>query len=285
MLTKSFIHIQSIGAITEQRLWESGITNWHTIFDDLPVPISAGRKHFLLEGIKESKRHLTNHNPSYFSNLLPSNQTWRLFPEFRDSTVYLDIETTGLDRHFNDITTIALYDGQAIKSYVQGQNLDDFIEDIQKYKVIVTYNGKSFDVPFIQEYFNIRLNHAHIDLRYILHSLGFRGGLKGCERQLDMDRGDLRDIDGFFAVLLWNEYQRTGDQKALDTLLAYNVQDTITLENLMEVAYNLKLKDTPFHEELFIEESTTPVNPFGVDLETVHRIKYSSDFWQSRQWY
>jgi hypothetical protein len=125
---------------------------------------------------------------------------------------------------------------------VQGQNLDDFIEDIQKYKVIVSYNGKSFDIPFIEHFFNIRLDHAHIDLRYVFYSLGFKGGLKGCERQLGMDRGDLRDIDGFFAVLLWDEYQRTGDQKALETLLAYNIQDTVTLENLMVTAYNMKLR-------------------------------------------
>jgi len=239
----------------------------------------------LLKGIEESKRHLANHNPSYFSNLLPSNQSWRLFPDFRDSTAYLDIETTGLDRHFNEITTIALYDGRAIKTYVQGQNLDDFVEDIQQYKVIVSYNGKSFDVPFIENYFNIRLDHAHIDLRYILYSLGFRGGLKGCERQLGMDRRDLKDIDGFFAVLLWDEYQRTGDQKTLDTLLAYNIQDTINLENFMVTAYNMKLKDTPFYENLLIADSPQPANPFSVDLGTVDKIKRSPQYWQSQQWY
>jgi hypothetical protein len=194
MLQNTFIHIQSIGAITEQRLWESGIRDWDAIDGDLPSRVAPRRRYFLLSGIEESRRHLEGCNPSYFSNLLPSNQCWRLFPEFRDSTVYLDIETTGLDRHFNEITTIALYDGQAIKTYVQGQNLDDFIEDIQKYKVIVSYNGKSFDVPFIEHHFNIRLDQAHIDLRYVLSSLGFSGGLKGCERQLDMDRGDLKDI-------------------------------------------------------------------------------------------
>jgi uncharacterized protein YprB with RNaseH-like and TPR domain len=285
MLTSSFIHIQGIGAITEKRLWESGIRDWDAISCDLPIPIPAGRQHFLLKGIEDSKRHLTKLNPSYFSNLFPSNQCWRLFPEFRDSTAYLDIETTGLDRHFNKITTIAIYDGQAIKTYVQGQNLDEFIEDIQKYKVIVSYNGKSFDVPFIENYFNIRLNHAHIDLRYIMQSLGFRGGLKGCERQLDMDRGDLKDIDGFFAVLLWDEYQKTGDQKVLETLLAYNVQDTINLENLMVTAYNMMLKDTPFYENLLIEESPPPANPLRTDLETVDRIKNSSQYWSLQQWY
>ena len=132
MLTNSFIHIQSIGAITEQRLWDSGIKDWDSFSGDLPIPISAGRKHHLLKGIEESKRHLADRNPSYFSQLLPANQCWRLFPEFRDSIAYLDIETTGLDRYFNRITTIALYDGQAIKTYVHGQNLDDFIDEIYK---------------------------------------------------------------------------------------------------------------------------------------------------------
>ena len=285
MLTNTFIHIQGIGAITEQRLWESGISSWDSIDGDLPSPVAPRRKHFLLSGIEESRRHLEGCNPSYFSKLLPANQRWRLFPEFRETTAYLDIETTGFDRYYNTITTIALYDGRSTKTYVQGQNLDDFIEDIQKYKVIVSYNGKSFDVPFLEHYFNIRLAQAHIDLRYVLSSLGFRGGLKGCERQMGMDRGDLKDIDGFFAVLLWEEYQRTGDQKTLDTLLAYNIQDTINLENLMVTAYNLKLKDTPFYDTHLIADSPPPVNPYNVDLETVDKIKRSPRYWQSQQWY
>ena len=285
MLTSSFIHIQGIGAITEQRIWETGFRDWDSFSEDITIPFPAGRKYFLEKGIEESRRHLANRNPAYFSKHLPSNQCWRLFPEFRESTVYLDIETTGLDRYFNDITTIALYDGQSIKTYVRGQNLEDFIEDIQKYKVIVSYNGKSFDIPFIEHHFNIQLDHAHIDLRYILHSLGFRGGLKGCEKQLGMDRGDLSDIDGFFAVLLWDEYQKTGDPKALETLLSYNIQDTINLENLMVTAYNLKLKDTPFYDTHLIADSPPPVNPYSTDLATVDRIKNSSQYWQSQQWY
>ena len=91
-----------------------------------------------------------------------------------------------------------------------------------------------------------------------------------------MDRGDLKDIDGFFAVLLWEEYQRSGDQKALDTLLAYNIQDTVTLENLMVTAYNMKLKDTPFYETHLIEKPTLSVNPIRADLATIDRIKSSS---------
>ena len=285
MLQNTFIHIQGIGAITEQRLWESGLRDWEAFSDDISISLSGKRKHLLQKGIEESRQHLYQNNPVYFAKCLPANQSWRFFPEFRNSLVYLDIETTGLDRHYQSITTIALYDGHEIKTYVHGQNLEDFIDDIYKYNVIATYNGKSFDIPFIEHFFNIRLNHAHIDLRYVLHSLGFRGGLKGCEQQLGTDRGNLRDVDGFFAVLLWDEFLKSGDQKVLDTLLAYNIQDTITLENLMVTAYNMKLKETPFFDNLLIEESTPPVNPLNADLATIDRIKNNSQYWASGQWY
>jgi uncharacterized protein YprB with RNaseH-like and TPR domain len=285
MLQNTFIHIQSIGAVTEQKLWESGIRDWDAFSEDPSIPLSGKRKYLLQKGIDESRRHLYRDNPVYFSKCLPANQSWRFFPEFRDSTAFLDIETTGLDRSFNQITTIALYDGHGIKTYVHGENLDDFIDEIYKYKVIVTYNGKSFDVPFIEGFFGIRLKHAHIDLRYILHNLGFRGGLKGCERELGTHRGDLSDIDGFFAVLLWEEYQRAGNRKALETLLAYNIQDTVTLESLMVTAYNLKLRQTPFYASHLIEEPSVPVNPFSADLTTVDRIKHGSSYLSQRGWY
>ena len=284
MLKNTFIHIPGIGTVTEQRLWNSGITNWNTPFDNTPVPISPGRKITITKGIEESIHHLDRDNPAFFANLLPSNQCWRLFPEFRESIVYLDIETTGLERDYNDITTIALYDGANIQTYVHGQNLNDFVDDIQKFNVIVSYNGKGFDVPFIENYFGIQLSHAQIDLRYVLGSLGYKGGLKGCERQLGMDRGDLSDIDGFFAVLLWNEYKKSGSQKALDSLLAYNVQDTVNLESLMVTAYNMKLKATPFYNSHLIPSPRMPVNPYTADLKTVDRIKYGSGYGGSGYW-
>jgi len=186
---------------------------------------------------------------------------------------YLDIETTGLKMWGFEITTIALYDGESIYHYVNGQNLDDFLDDINKYKVIVTYNGKTFDVPFIESHFGVELNHAHIDLRYILGSLGYKGGLKGCETQLGIDRGNLKDIDGYFAVFLWYDYQQNGNKKALETLLAYNIEDVVNLETLMVMAYNLKIKETPFFKIHQISLPKAPKIPFKADIETIERIK------------
>ena len=165
MLKKTFIHIPGIGAKTEERLWESGLLSWDDFTDERTIRLSQNKINVLKNYLAESKIQFKINNPKYFTDLLPANLQWRLFSEFRNTTVYLDIETTGLEEYDNQITTIATYDGQSVSYYINGQNLDDFVSDIQKYKVIVSYNGKSFDIPFIESYFGIKLNHAHIDLR------------------------------------------------------------------------------------------------------------------------
>ncbi len=281
MLKNTFLHIPGIGPKTERLLWDSGTRTWEEFIPNCRVRLSRLKIDTIAGYLQEAKQNLKSNNPIYFSDLLSSNQHWRFFPEFRDSMVYLDIETTGLEIWESEITTIALYDGEIISYFVNGRNLDDFIDEIYKYKVIVTYNGKSFDVPFIESYFKISLNHAHIDLRYILGSLGFKGGLKSCETQLGIDRGNLKDVDGFFAVLLWHDYKRNSNEKALETLLAYNIEDVLNLETLIVKAYNLKIKDTPFHTTHKIDLPETQQIPFKPDIKTIEKIK--SEFFSTAQ--
>lgn len=274
MLQNTFLHIPGIGVKKEERLWDSGITCWDAFVEPYPVRLSPNRMEAFLRYLDESREHLYKDNCSYFADLLPANFQWRMFPEFRDLTAYLDIETTGLDGMSNEITMIGLYDGASIFHYVSGHNLDDFRDDIEKYKVIVTYNGKCFDIPFIRSNMGLSIDHTHIDLRYVLRSAGFGGGLKGCETQAGIDRGELTGLDGYDAVLLWNDYERKGNQKALETLLAYNSQDIVNLQTLMVLAYNLKLKDTPFSGVNELPEPVVPEIPFKGDLETIERIKF-----------
>lgn len=273
MLKNTFAHIPGIGNKSEQQIWASGITSWDNLIDSDEFKLSPKRIETLIQYTQDSIKNMNDNNPCHFADLLPANMHWRLFPEFRDSIVYLDIETTGLDMFGFEITTIALYDGKSIHYYVQGQNLNDFIADIERYNVIVSYNGKTFDIPFIENFFRIKLNHAHIDLRYILKSLGYSGGLKRCEKALGIDRGDLDGVDGYFGILLWNDYQQNRNPKALETLLAYNIEDVVNLETLMVMAYNMKIQDTPFVKSHHIPEPIRPEIPFAVDIETVERIK------------
>jgi len=273
MLRNTFLHLPGLGIRTEQRIWSSGIHSWDDLFRGDLTHFSRERRDILRRGIEESIEHLSNWNPNFFGERLPANQFWRIFPEFRESIAYLDIETTGLDSWGNSITTIALYDGRSVFTYVNGERLDEFEEDIQRYKVIVSYNGRCFDVPFIERYFGIQLNQVHIDLRYLLKSLGYTGGLKGCEKKAGIDRGELKGMDGYFAVLLWQDYQRNHNEKALETLLAYKIQDVVNLETLMVLSYNLKLKETPFAVSHQLVIPSCPESPFKADLETIERIR------------
>ena len=138
---------------------------------------------------------------------------------------------------------------------------------------MVSYNGKTFDIPVIERFFKIRLDQAQIDLRYVLARLGFKGGLKGCEKQLGLNRGVLDGVDGYFAVLLWRQYERYNDEKALESLLAYNIEDTVNLERLLVEAYNRNVAANPFGEELFIEIPEQADIPFQADLDYIRKFK------------
>ncbi|MBN2041998.1 MAG: ribonuclease H-like domain-containing protein [Spirochaetes bacterium] len=269
MLKNTFCHLTGIGLKKESFLWRNGITTWEELQDNnlccnnTVLRISS----YLQNEINLSIEKYADKDLLYFAERLQDNQTWRIFSDFRDSVAYIDIETTGL--YNPDITTIALYDGNKINYYVNGRNLDVFIDDIFRYKILVTYNGKCFDAPIIESFFNIRLNHVHIDLRYVLKSLGYSGGLKSCEKQLGISRGYLEGIDGYFAVLLWNEYCSNNNQKALETLLAYNIEDVINLEKLMVIAFNKKTQDI---ENLTVNKIPEPDNveiPFKPHLDVI----------------
>ncbi len=271
MLTNTFCHIPGIGEQTERKLWSAGVTSWES-----PLPRGSVRLSRLLQQswsghVQESLGHYQKRNADYFAGKLPAAQQWRLYRDFKDRCAFLDIETTGM-LGSGQITTIALYDGRSVRHYVRGDNLDDFRKDVQAYSLLVTYNGKSFDVPFLEQHFRIQLPLAHVDLMHPLRSLGIKGGLKGCERQVGIARPGLEEVDGFIAVLLWNDYQRRKNVKALETLLAYNIQDAISLHVLMVHAHNEKIKATPFASSHCLPFPRLPEVLFKTDPDTVNRI-------------
>ncbi len=271
MLTNTFCHIQGIGLATEKKLWQAGVHHWDQYRHPAPVPLVNSNTLTIEKTLQQSSKSLAD-NPSFFTQRLPASEHWRIFPHFRSKTAYLDIETTGLGID-SEITTIALYDGKDVSYYINGRNLEDFAHDIYNYQVLVSYNGKTFDIPTIERYFKIKLDKAQIDLRYVLARLGFKGGLKGCEKQLGLNRGVLDGVDGYFAVLLWRQYERYNDEKALESLLAYNIEDTVNLERLLVEAYNRNTATTPFGDELFIDIPQPADIPFQADLDYIQKFK------------
>ncbi len=275
MLQHTFVHLPGIGLKTERSLWQKGIHSWEFFRDEdgwRLSPFGPQKYEALRRRLEVCRERLRVAEPEYFAGALAPQNLWRLFANFRECAAYLDIETTGLGGPYDHITTAALYDGSEVFYYIYGDNLDLFARDLRKYKILITYNGSCFDLPFIRNYFGIPVDHVHIDLRYLLGNLGYRGGLKGCERSLGLDRGELDGVDGWFAVLLWREYRKRGNVKALETLLAYNMADTVNLENLMVQAFNMKVAETPFHE-LRIPLPCPPCIPFEPDAALIEELR------------
>lgn len=273
MLTNTFHHIYRIGLTKERRFWNAGILSWEDLLES-GVPSGLIEKPSeLITAIKESVKHLEKRNLHYFARQLPSNEWWKLFRVFRDRYAYLDVAATGRD---GIVATIALYNGQEIRTYVRGQNLAQFKKDIKNHDVLVTYNGKCFHVPLIESDLGIKLRQVHIDLRYLLKSLGLTGRMKGIERIAGIDRGELAGLEGYHAFFLWEEY-RSGEQKSLETLLAYNCRNVVDLEILKVMAYNLKLQDTPFRKTHRLPLPTPPEIPYKADPATVERIRKMPD--------
>jgi uncharacterized protein len=272
VLRHTFCHIPGIGPQTEQKLWLAGFTCWEALLAPAQAPPRPVGRKSCREHLEESVARYAQRDPAYFAQRLPSAQRWRLFPDFRDRCAFLDIETTGLGGLTDHVTAIALYDGTRLHQFVYGDNLRDFPDALAGYRLLVTYNGSSFDLPFLERELRTEIRQAHIDLRYVLKSLGVGGGLKSCERQLGVGRAGLEDIDGAVAVLLWREYRRRGDRRALETLLAYNAQDVLNLEPLMVEAYNRKLAETPFSQSRRLPAPATHANPFAPDPDLVRRL-------------
>lgn len=282
MLKNTFCHLKKIGPKKEALFWRKNIFSWDDLLSSMNSNNGSSIKlpSYIKDELADSLRHFENGNAIYFAKQLSSSEVWRLFDDFRHSIAYVDIETTGLTDP--DITTIALYDGHEIKYYVNGQNLSQFVDDISNYELLVTYNGKTFDIPIIETFFNIKLDKAHIDLRYVLKSLGYSGGLKSCEKQMGISRGDLDGVDGYFAVLLWNDYCQNKNKKTLDTLLAYNIEDVMNLEKLMIMAFNQKINRFDHLCIDALKDPKQPDLPFFPDQDTIDRIKYTN---QNRRYY
>lgn len=244
MLERTFIHIPGIGPTTERRLWACGVHRWADFIAaaeqarERRLPMSPARVEFVARRLAECERCLQNWDHAHFASALPRSEHWRAYEAFKAKTAYVDIETTGLGWPAY-ITVIGVYDGLRTRTYIAGENLDEFPEDIARYSLLVTYNGATFDLPFIQRAFpELRLDQLHVDLRYALARLGLRGGLKAVETKVGLARDErIAGLDGFDAVRLWNEHL-AGSEESLETLILYNTADIENLELLMEHAYN-----------------------------------------------
>lgn len=228
----SFIPVRGVGETTERRLWRRGITHWDA-FDPAAVGPRTGRR--ILAYIDEATDRLAAADSTFFGETFPDREHWRLYETFREDACFLDIETTGLDRRSHAVTVVSTHRGGGTTTLVRGDDLTRtrLTEALAGASMLVTFNGKRFDVPFLESALGLSIDLPHLDLMYPCRRIGLHGGLKRIERTLGIDR-DEADISGLDAVRLWHAHERHGDDDALETLITYNREDTVNLVDLAE---------------------------------------------------
>ncbi len=238
MIRESFIFLDKIGPKLEQQFWSAGINNWEQFSGARDVKgISPMRKAYYDRQISQAESALADYDAEFFTNILSPCNAWRLYDFFKDDAVFLDIETSG---YYGDITVIGLYDGRETMTMVKGFNLDREIlrKTLERYNLVITFNGSSFDLPVIERYFQgVLPSVPHIDLRHVCAKIGLVGGLKAIEQKMGIIRQEsVQGISGEDAVYLWQKWKTTGNRECLQTLVEYNEEDIINLKPIAEKA-------------------------------------------------
>ena len=228
---QSFIGAEGVGETIERRLWDAGVTHWDEFDPDVVGPTRAERIEAFIE---RGRRALDVDDVVFFAHALPDTEAWRCYESFRDRATFFDIETTGLDHDRAVVTTVTVHRDGDTRTLVRGDDLtaETVRRTVGEADLLVSFNGKRFDVPFLEGCFDVDCGGPHLDLVYACRRAGLTGGLSAVERALDLER-DRPDISGRDAVRLWREHER-GVDGALDTLVAYNREDTVNMVPVAE---------------------------------------------------
>lgn len=233
-LEQSLLHLPHIGGKRAAQLAADGCGCWRNLIAaERPCGISPARWAEIVAAARQSTAWLEADDPRPFAAQLPTREHWRVLHQWFEAASFFDIETSGLEPESEVTLVVCLHRGRLLR-FLKDENLDDFLGLLDDVKLLVSFNGTGFDVPRIEDRFHVpTLPCAHVDLRWMCHHRGWRGGLKAIERQLGVWRpADLRGVGGAEAVWLWQQWSQHGHATARRTLERYCSADVITLQLL-----------------------------------------------------
>jgi len=186
-----------------------------------------------------------------------------------------DIETTGLNRNKDQVILIGymyIQDNKQIikqifaECHEEEQTLLEFFhKDIQEFDILITYNGRNFDIPFLQARYNqynmktyIHLE-DHIDiyqhLKLYKNHLNIENyKLKSIEAFLGIDRQDT--ISGKESVKFYNDYVFSPNKDVLNKILLHNYEDIYHLGKILDIYGHIPVHKKEF-STIFLEKTYT----------------------------
>src|SRR6185295_4954081 len=115
-------------------------------------------------------------------------------------------------------------------------------DDLRRFDGLVTYNGRAFDMPFVQTRMTLaRLPYPcdglpHFDLLHVVRRL-YRHRMPGCRlaeaerRLLRIDRPD--DVPGSLIPAIYFDYLRAGRVSPLRGVFRHNAEDVLSLTGIL----------------------------------------------------
>lgn len=171
----------------------------------------------------------------------------------RENFKFMDIETLGLSNVPIILIGVAEIKKDEIISsqyflrdiHEEGAVIDAYLSHLDEDSVHVTFNGKSFDVPFIRNRcrynrINANLDLPHLDLMYFAKNL-WKDDLPNCQLQtIERELFGIEregDVPGQYIPDYYNTYLREQNIGPIVPIIEHNRQDIVSLASFLEKMY------------------------------------------------
>jgi uncharacterized protein len=261
LITAALRHCPGIGPVRLERLHAAGVHDWSDAVR-FPERIPGTWRGAI---VAECTRCLAAHaagDIAYFVQRFAPQDRWRILAEYLPRTTFFDLETEGLE-YDAPITVIGCWHRGTLRTFVEHENLDAFLDLLDDVELLASFNGNAFDVPRLLDAFHIpALPCPHVDLRWMCHHRGWKGGLKDISERLGIARPlDLQGVDGAWAIHLWHRWRQRQDVAAREQLLRYCAADAVLLVFL---AHHLTAREVSELDQLWsqLPAASAPSLPF-----------------------
>ncbi len=217
---------------------------------------------------------------------------------FEDSA-YIDIETTGLSSAINSIIslTILLKEEKNNTIYQLFSSSDEeekelikfFVDLIKLKKFIITYNGKSFDLTFL----NSKINKYSIefDLNTLI-SIDLYKDMKSIKEKINIDNIRLKTVESFFGIIrndelsgkdiikLYDSYKIHKKKEHMDLILTHNYEDVLYLPIIFDnilMSYD-RLLTSNYLGLLKINNKNITINNKVIKIQSTNITDYNLDY-------